>query len=279
MSFFRRERSIATVRLPWGSLIEVNPNEGIGRELVRQKVFDIAVSETAWRLLRPGDSAVDVGANIGYMTSLFAARVGAQGRVESFEPHPRILARLRRNVDEIGGRSPVNVRIHDCALGNRNGAAHLLEPSIFAMNEGASTVAVEEIPARPTIPANAHEVRIARLDTVLADREVALLKIDVEGFEGEVLAGADGMLARHRIQNIIYEAHDCERSPLHALLGQYGYTVFGIGHDLLGLQITRGSAAPRVAHGWESPSYLAALNPGTVAPALQTRGWRVLRAC
>src|SRR5215472_1164696 len=68
MSVFPRTGSSVRVRLPWHAVIEVNPDEGIGRELMHQGVFDIAVSETAWRLLEPGDLAVDVGANVGYIT-------------------------------------------------------------------------------------------------------------------------------------------------------------------------------------------------------------------
>jgi FkbM family methyltransferase len=279
MSFARPGHPIDTVRLPWGSVIEVNANEGIGRELIRQNVFDIAVTETAWRLLEEGDVAVDVGANIGYLTSLFAARVGLRGRVEAFEPHPRIFARLRKNVDNLKfGAAPVTIGLHEYALGSRDGTARLLEPSAFRINEGASTL-VTGPDAVGVQDSAGFEIRLARLDTVLADCDIGLLKVDVEGFEPEVFAGAERLLARQRIRNIIYEAHDCERSPLHCLLSQYGYSVFGIGHDLFGLRITPGIAAPQVDRRWESPSYLATLSAGAVLPSLQARGWQVLQRC
>jgi FkbM family methyltransferase len=280
MALLRAERAIETVRLPWGALIEVNANEGIGRELVRQNVFDIAVSETAWRLLKPGDIAVDVGANVGYMTSLFAARVGAQGRVEAFEPHPRIFARLRRNLRTSAVNAPpANVRLHDCALGDHDGIAQLVEPRIFGINEGASTVGRQDAAPATSTGANGFDIRIARYDSMIVDCEVALLKVDVEGFEPQVLAGAERSLAQRRIHNIIYEAHDCEHSQLHTLLAWYGYSIFGIGHDLLGLKLTPGVAPPKVDRGWESPSYLATLHPQEAVAALRPRGWRVLHAC
>jgi FkbM family methyltransferase len=280
MALLRPERAIETVRLPWGALVEVNANECIGRELIRQNVFDIAVSETAWRLLKPGDMAVDVGANVGYMTSLFAARVGVQGRVEAFEPHPHIFARLRRNLHspEVDG-SLVNVRLHDCALGDRDGIARLVEPPIFGINEGTSTVGRQDAGSETRASANGFDVRIARYDSMITDCEVALLKVDVEGFEPQVLAGAERSLAQRTIHNIIYEAHDCERSELHALMARYGYSIFGIGHDLLGLKLTPGVAPPKIDRGWESPSYLATLHPQEVVAALRPRGWRVLHAC
>ena len=276
MSLFRPRSPRQLVRLPWGAVLAVNANEVIGRELVRQNVFDIAVTETAWRLLQAGDVAVDVGANIGYVTSLFAAKVGSQGHVEAFEPHPRIFSRLRENVRNLNfGAAPVTIILHECALGSRDGAAYLIEPSAFGINEGTSTLAAR--PGEPSPACPGFEVGLARLDTVLADREIALLKVDVEGYEADVFAGAEQLLARRRIRNVIYEAHDCERSPLHQLLARYGYSVFGIGYDLFGLRITPGIAPPKVDRRWESPSYLATLSPGTALTSLRTRGWRVLQ--
>jgi FkbM family methyltransferase len=279
MDLLPSKRSRQLVRLPWGATLQVNANEGIGRELLRQNVFDIAVTETAWRLLKAGDVAVDVGANIGYVTSLFAARVGPRGRVESFEPHPRIFTRLRNNTARLRvGASSAAIRLHQCALGSRDGTARLVEPSAFRMNEGASTL-VARADAEPAESSVGFDVRLARLDSILADREIALLKVDVEGFEAEVFAGAERLLAQRNVSNIIYEAHDCERSPLHELLLRCGYSVFGIGHDLFGLKVTPGTAAPTVDRRWESPSYLASLSPGAIVPLLRARGWQALRGC
>lgn len=263
-----------TVQLPWGAALEVNTGEVIGRELLCQNVFDIAVTEASWRLLRPGDLAVDVGANIGYITSLFAARVGSGGRVESFEPHPRIFARLRQNMHRFPEGSARSVCLHECALADRDGTARLFEPRVFGMNEGTSTLLEQSADSAGN---GGFEIRVARLDTVLQDRDIALLKIDVEGFEGAVLAGAADALAGKRIRNIIYEAHDCERSPLHALLADHGYSVFGIGHDLFGLKLAAGVTAPAIDRSWESPSYLATLEPGIALRAMRARGWQVLR--
>jgi len=279
MSLFPSQRSVRTVRLPWGALIEVNAREGIGRELLRQNIFDIAVSETAWRVLKPGDVAVDVGANIGYMTSLFASRVGPSGRVEAFEPHPRIFARLKHNAQSfLPACTAVRLNLHEIALASRDGSARLIEPPIFGINEGASSVARGMSAPQPGGQAG-FEVRTARFDRLFPCDRVALMKVDVEGFEGEVLAGAEHALAHRRIQSVIYEAHDCERSALHGLLSRYGYAVFGIGHDLFGPRLTSGSAAPSVDRAWESPSYLATLDPAGVQRALRPRGWQVLHAC
>jgi len=274
MAFAREQPANVTVRLPWGAELEVNANEGIGREIFRQNIFDIAVSELAWRMLRAGDVAVDVGANVGYMTSLFASRVGSEGRVEAFEPHPTIFERLRNNVARIPG-GPDCVKLHNLALGRREGTAELVEPSIFGINEGASRVV-----DKGGVSTDSHhrfEIRVMQLDSMLPASRIRLLKVDVEGFESEVLAGAQGLLAARSITNIIYEAHDCGRSPLHNVLMGYGYRIFGIGHSLLGPRLSAGVATPSVDRSWESPSYLATLDPQSVEAQLKPRGWQVLR--
>lgn len=280
MRLFRpaAEEEVPLVRLPWGALLEVNPREVIGQELIRQNIFDIAVSETVWRLLRPGDCAVDVGANIGYLTGLCAARVGAAGAVDAFEPHPGVLARLRRNVGRLSRPPWGSVRLHDCALGRHEGHARLFEPEGFGANEGTSTLVARQ-GAAATGEGAGLEVRVARLDGILADGEIRLMKVDVEGFEAEVFAGAQRLLEEQRIANIIYEAHDCERSPLHAMLAQHGYSIFGIGYSLWGLNLTPGSAAPRIDRRWESPSYLATRDPDATLAVLRRPGWQVLRPC
>ena len=266
-------QSLRNVTPPWGTLLEINPDETIGRELLRQNIFDIGMSETAWRLLAPGAVAVDVGANIGYTTSLFAMRCGVRGAVEAFEPHPRIVERLKRNIAEIArasGAAPV--RLHACALGDREAVVQLLEPEAFGYNEGTARIGSEPSGA------SGFNVEMRRLDSSLGERHVTLLKVDVEGFEPEVIAGAEGLLARHAIDHIIYEAHDCERSPVHRMLERHGYSIFGIGHSLFGPRISPGTARPAVDGAWESPSYLATLRPAEALLTLRPRGWRVLAA-
>jgi FkbM family methyltransferase len=266
-----------TIKLPWGAVLEINGHEGIGRELARQNIFDIAVSEVAFRILKAGDRVVDVGANIGYMTTLFAMKAGPRGSVMAFEPHPRILERLRRNVARASSRpGTAMISVHDCALGSQEGVGRLVEPPIFELNEGAATIA----PGNRVLSGGetTYDVQMMRLDSLVVDGGIALLKVDVEGFEPEVLGGAERLLSERRVQNIIYEAHDCERSPVHAQLAAYGYSIFGLGHTLFGLKVTAGTAAPKVDRAWESPSYLATSHPDSVIPLLGEGGWRVLKA-
>ena len=98
LEYFWQARNEALVLLPWGLHIKINPHEAVGHEIAAQGVYEREVTETLWRLTDPGDLAIDVGANIGYTTSILGVRVGPKGRVHSFEPHPEVFQSLSENV-------------------------------------------------------------------------------------------------------------------------------------------------------------------------------------
>jgi len=267
----------ATVELPWGMQIEVNLHDAIGNEIFKQRIFDLSLSECAWRLLAPGDQVLDAGANIGYMTMLFAAKVGTTGVVHSFEPHPQVGAALRRNVDRIDKTGNARrVVVHDCALGDARGEAQLIETDYFAINEGtARLVSASET---DTGSIKSHQVPVETLDGLFRTESFALLKIDVEGFEANVLKGAEQLLSQQRLRHIIYEDHTRGGSGLAEILSGYGYTVFSIGHGTLG-PLLRPSLTEDVAidASWESASFLATLDSERVMTLMKGKGWSVLR--
>src|SRR5512138_2207904 len=82
----------------WGGRIVADPGRAIGRSLLTTRVFDLAVSEAMARLISPGDTVIDAGANVGYMTVLAAMAAGAKGRVLAFEPHSELFAILQANI-------------------------------------------------------------------------------------------------------------------------------------------------------------------------------------
>src|SRR6185295_2277040 len=132
------------VALPWGLDLIVDPREAIGSALWHLGVFDLALTETLWRLLEPGDLALDVGANIGYTTGLMALRVGSTGRVLAFEPHPAVHAQLVANAER-ARRNPRcgEIRTFETALGAVTGVARLAPGSYFADNNGIARLTDE----------------------------------------------------------------------------------------------------------------------------------------
>ena len=97
--FAKKETSEFVEReLPWGMTISVRRLEEHEKMLSVLGVCDLIVTESLWRLTQPGELAVDVGANIGYMSSILAKRVGSSGSVYAFEAHPEIFKELKHNV-------------------------------------------------------------------------------------------------------------------------------------------------------------------------------------
>jgi FkbM family methyltransferase len=139
------------------------------------------------RLLRPGMTAIDVGAHAGYYTLLFSRLTGPRGTVIACEPHPDTFAVLGRNVARRGLR---NVRLVPVAVSDREGEASLWQTalsvghSLLPLKRGAGAA----LPvATTTLDALARAHGLARAD---------LVKVDVEGAEGEVLEGMRELAAR-----------------------------------------------------------------------------------
>ncbi|MFJ2211768.1 FkbM family methyltransferase [Streptomyces sp. NPDC101062] len=185
--------------------------------------------------LRPGALVLDVGANIGLFT-YFVRRVCPTARVRAFEPMPHPRAALRRNLDlhDLGD----GVTVEECALGARREAS---VPFVYYPRApGNSTRYPEqkelqiEVLSREGPPdyVRAHysgidvPVRVERLSSFLTLGErVALLKIDVEGAELDVLKGID---AGHwpLIDQVMLEVQDVEGrlDQVRALLAAHGLT-------------------------------------------------------
>lgn len=152
-------------------------------------------------LLRPGMTVVDVGANIGYYMLLAEQAIGATGKVICIEPSSENLPELRR---AIAINSLKNVTLHEVALGDHEGDVGLHA----GINSGVSDVGS----ASYTVP-------LRRLDQ-LVQEPVHFLKIDVEGYEGQVLAGASALLSKFK-PILFLELHP-------HIVGKFGYSVRAI---------------------------------------------------
>ncbi|HJX27103.1 MAG TPA: FkbM family methyltransferase [Thermoanaerobaculia bacterium] len=268
---FRRPPAGPTVaRLPWGLSLQVDPREDVGRAVWQLGLHDLTVCETLWRLTSSGDTAVDVGANVGQMTGLLALRAGPSGRVLAFEPHPDVFTDLTANVGLIAqARRAAPVETFRRALTAKAGTAWLDPGRDFATNHGL---------ARLAQPGTGIPVEASTLDDMLDGRRAAVVKIDVEGHEPDVLRGAGEALRAGRIRHLLLEAGSSEeRQSLAGLLAGYGYTFFVLGRTFFGLDLGAAGTAPHLPP-YEAPSCLATLDPGEVRARLLPRGWRVLSA-
>jgi FkbM family methyltransferase len=267
----RRGPGPRTERLPWGLPLRYDAGDAIGSSIARTGVYELCATEAILRLVDDGELTVDVGANIGYLSSAMAAAVGPSGRVVAFEPHPALRATLAENAAAWRTRprcGAVDVRAE--ALSSRSGRATLREPRGFADNRGVATL--EEV--QPDAAGPGLEVETTTLDDVVGGERVALLKIDVEGHEAAVLAGGRASLAAGRIRDVLFEALGGLPSPASDELERHGYTLLAVRERLAGPRLAPPTAD---AERWMAPTFLATLDPERARARIGGLGWRALR--
>jgi FkbM family methyltransferase len=189
----RSDRREAIVSLDEGPLVAVDLSTPHGRRL-----FGYGFCEPAARfmqsLLRPGDVAIDGGANIGLFTLLAAAEVGQHGRVIACEPSPTTMGLLRTNVD----RNRFSwVELHEVALAAEPGHLQL---RVFTPGSGFSSFAPQDTSSGSEV-----EVEVTTLDDVAGEvlDRLKLVKLDVEGAELRALRGATQVIERARPDFIV----------------------------------------------------------------------------
>lgn len=171
------------------------------------------------KLLKPGQVFVDVGAHIGYYTTLAAELVGPTGRVYAFEPNPLNAKLLRKNTAKFGDV----VRIVRAAASDHVGSGRLY------LNHGNSgDHRLYECPGRKSI-----EVDVVTLDSVLDGVNVDFIKIDAQGVEPEILRGAEQTLMRSENMSGIVEylpkrlvRRGVKRGQLLRQLHQMGFEIY-----------------------------------------------------
>jgi FkbM family methyltransferase len=171
--------------LPLGIKLQAYKRDAVGRGLYRRKIHEPALTKfLLTRFASPAcQNFIDVGANIGYFSCLLSKLAGPSGKVLAVEPEPHNLKLLEHNLKI---NQLTNVTVHACALGARDGSATLglYKPA----NRGRHSIL--DTDARSTI-----EVRVRTLDDIAKSSGCgnalwSLVKVDVEGYEGFVLAGA-----------------------------------------------------------------------------------------
>jgi FkbM family methyltransferase len=163
---------------------------------------------------KPGDVAVDVGANVGEVSIILSQRAGAGGHVYAFEPHPRIYQYLKGN---LALNDCANVTATNAAVGDAPGTVRLSDEKHDDMNR--------------VIDNGAIEVPCTTLDAAVPKSPIAFMKIDVEGGELRVLQGARDTLSRTACVNCEmgedhYRRYGYGMAELIAFLGDAGFRTY-----------------------------------------------------
>lgn len=164
---------------------------GFGAHIMLDGVWEPWLTVFMARIIKPGMSVIDVGANHGYYTVLFADLVGPSGRVAAIEPHPVTARLLRKSIDVNGFLH--RVKVAEMAAG----AADNLRLT-FHLPHGEPKNARVVDAERGDQPDRV-SVKGGTIDRLLSKwQKIDFIKIDVEGAEEDAISGMSGILERDR---------------------------------------------------------------------------------
>jgi FkbM family methyltransferase len=224
-TLLRRLMSPGVSVVDHGCLMQLDPQEWAQISILTDGGLEPQTSALFRKILRPGDTYVDVGAHVGYHALLARLAVGATGRVLALEPQPYNCNKILINA-ALNGFSNITTIIG--AAGDRDGSIMLRDQAPFDKSRltlqgtGMHDQGVE------------FEVPLWTLSTLVRRHKIGkirLLKIDVEGYELAVLKGALPILAD--TENVIFEEATEDMSSeasagIRELLLREGFTLAGV---------------------------------------------------
>lgn len=200
--FFAKHSILIRLRMPSDEVAEVDGIKfhfDFSNPLNRLVYFKHYERNDLMHLLshtKAGDCCIDIGANFGAYTLYLGQKVGSEGRVFAFEPHPEVFSRLRRN---IALNPHMNITALPFALSSstRKGTMHLHPENtdIGAIDCNSSAAYTKEI-------------NLITLDEFIIQEKISkvnLIKMDVEGHELSVLEGAKKTLRNGAVDYILVE--------------------------------------------------------------------------
>jgi FkbM family methyltransferase len=174
------------------------PGDWVSDSVAMTGIYDLFFERLLLKLAARGGLMVDVGANVGLFSLLWAA-ARPDNRVIAFEPSPRALPFLRENIERNGLGDRIEVR--EQAAGDTEG------PISFDLAEWHSIGSGRMIKGDRPI-GDTTTVESVRLEHALAGcGPIDLLKIDAEGFDGYVIKGAEALLKAKQVRHIWMEEY------------------------------------------------------------------------
>ena len=172
------------------------PGDVISGNIAFTGFYELGLSHRIGKMARGGGLFVDVGANMGYFSLLWAG-LNPAGRVIAFEAAPRNIALLENNIRQNGLSD--RITLVPKAAGDRAGTVQFETGPMDQTGWGGISTSVTS----GTI-----NVPLVRLDQELPDAPIDVLKIDVEGADTWVLRGCEGLLKNKCIRAIFFEQNE-----------------------------------------------------------------------
>lgn len=236
---------VETVQTTDGFPMKVMPNDLIGRHIYLTGEFDRSIVEVIKTFAAPGDTLLDIGANVGYVSACILTIV-PNSKVIAVEPQAEVLNLLRTNLSPFASRA----QIYPFALSDHDGEGFFRIPP---ENSGGGAIDVSGV---KVITKSGYSLfidnAISRLD---------LVKIDVEGHEETVIASCLPYFAKFKPKIIVFENQNATSfDAIYGMLRSIDYSIYGIGKSLTRLSFNKvHSSRERAHHDY------AALRPGITA--------------
>lgn len=236
---------ILDVRTAENFTIRVWPNDLIGRHIYLTGRFDRCVVDALVGAVKPGACLWDIGANIGYVSCAFLARVPGS-RVVAIEPLADIAALLRHNLAQFAA---ARFNVVEAAVSDSAGTGNVVR---VAGNSGMSHIAPG---------GDGESVKLVTAHALSVHGLPDVIKIDVEGHEAAVLRGIAPILASHAPSLIVFEHHVGDRPvdpAIKAILDEFDYELMRIWRRWNGWKL--GPAQGVMSRGYEPSSDFAAIS-------------------
>jgi FkbM family methyltransferase len=171
------------------------PGDVVSDAIALTGIYDLELSRLVLKLARVGGVMLDVGANFGYFSLLWAA-ARPDNHVMAFEPSPVVLPHLKRNV--LVNQLASQIKVRGEAVTNRAGELKF-NVCTDCGQLGWGKLMPDDYETEFTVPT-------VRLEDAAADvDEIAFVKIDVQGVDEWAVLGAEGLLRSRRIKYLIWE--------------------------------------------------------------------------
>jgi len=178
-------------------------------------------------LIGKKDVIFDVGANMGVVSNWFAQRCA---HVHAFEPHPDNLNTI---TSQMKMRNKNNITLHTFALGKEDAEMQLHVKDFHGHHS------LGDVDNSPTV--GRINVKVRTMDEVFDEfklERIHFLKIDVEGFESDVLRGANKLLLAKKIDYILFELHDTLLQSIQRTSQEVFQVLFESGYQIIDLNGT-----------------------------------------
>ncbi len=207
-----------------GSRMFLDLNDlGIGRELALYGVHETNSTAEVKRLIKPGMKILEAGANIGYYALLETKLAGPSGHLYAIEPSPQNFEMLKKNLELNGIR---NADLYQAAFGEKRSKVKFY---VYDRSNLSSFIKRDEMGMEYTEV----EVDMMTLDDFIKFKKVDFIRMDVEGYELEILKGAKNILSSSEKPELFFiEVHSellhkkgSSAREIVEMLGGYGYEV------------------------------------------------------